>query len=312
MKNSIIVLLVFAFYTTQIAAQTRTNDSATHQNIEKINPLKFTFAIGLNVSHFLELNASPGPDKKNFSGTGSIDLGLNYKKEGGRFEMTNEAHWMINVQKAGLSDTDHIQRVNDDLKTLHDYSVGLTRGNKVSVNLIAKTTTSIFTIYNGDYFSDVNLMGKIQGCLNPYEAILSPGLKLQPDDHLRISVSPYSLRFYGLENQQIANTGRYTTDPDGDGNYTRFEFKQLGAELNVWYDRQIGRWLEVQYRVGVSAEYLENVGKNGLLDGLFITKIRLYKELFLSHRAELKGDFAVKPFKPYYGQTILLSYTKSL
>ncbi len=311
MKNIIVLLIVFSFCTAQITA--RTKDSLTIPELSvKEKAWKATAALGLNVSHFLEVNASPGPDKKSFSGAGSLDLGLNYKKEGARFEMTNEVHWMVNVQKAGLADTEYIKRVNDDFKTLHDYSIGITNKNRISINLIAKTSTSIFTIYNGDYFSDVNHLGRIQGFLSPYEAILSPGLKIQPDKYLRVSISPYSMRFYGLTDSQIANTGLYTTDPDGDGSYTRFEFKQLGAEVNIWYDRQIGSWLEVQYRVGVSAEYLENVGKNGLLDGLFITKIKLFKDLYLSHRAELKGDFSQKPFKPYYGQTILLSYTKSL
>ncbi len=332
MKKSVVLFIAFIFGTHYLEAQTSNVDTLrivpkkyskhidknkkqtiTPEELpEKINPLKFTFAIGMNVSHFLELNSSPGPDKKNFSGTGAIDLGLNYKKDGGRLEMTNEAHWMINVQKAGLADTEHIQRVNDDLKTLHDYSVGLTRGNKLSINLIAKATTSVFTIYDGDYFNDVNHMGKIQAFLSPYEVILSPGVKLQPDNYLRVSVSPYSMSLYGVDNQQIANTGRYTHDSDAGGNYVRFVHKQLGAEVNIWYDRQIGTWLEVQYRVSISSDYFDKIGKNGLLDGLFITKIKLFKDLYLSHRAELKGDFSEKPFKPYYSQTILLSFTKSL
>lgn len=295
-------------------AQTRNTDSAQFipEKPPKEKALKATLALGLNISHFMELNANPGPDKKNFSGSGSLDLGLNYKKEGARFEMTNELHWMLNLQKAGLSDTQYIQRVNDDLKTLHDFSLGLTKGNKLNVNLIAKATTSVFTIYDGDYFKDVNHTGKIQAFLSPYEVTLSPGIKLQPDKYLRVSVSPYAMSFYGVEDSQIASTGRYIHDTDANGHYVRFINKQLGAEVNIWYDRQIGSWLELQYRISISSDYFDKIGKNGLLDGLFITKIKLFKDLYLSHRAELKGDFSQKPFKPYYGQTILLSYTKSL
>lgn len=45
--------------------------------------------------------------------------------------------------------------------------------------------------------------------------------------------------------------------------------------------------------------------------GLFITKIKLVKNIYLTHRAELKENFSNCPFKPYYNQSILLSYAKS-
>ncbi len=67
----------------------------------------------------------------------------------------------------------------------------------------------------------------------------------------------------------------------------------------------------MQYRLGISSDYFSNVATNGLMDGLFITKIKIIKNVYLSHRAIIKGDFASKPFKPYYTQTILLSYAKS-
>ena len=67
----------------------------------------------------------------------------------------------------------------------------------------------------------------------------------------------------------------------------------------------------MQYRLGISTDYFSKVAKNGLMDGLFITKIKIIKNLFLSHRAIIKSNFADKPFKPYYTQTILLSYAKS-
>lgn len=173
---------------------------------EEVKPYQFTFGIGLNVGNILEFNSSSGPDKKSFSATSALDLGLNYYKEGERFAMTNELHWTISVQKSGLTSATHTQRVTDDLVTLHDFSFAMNKSSKWNFNLIAKTNTSIFTIFDGDYFKDFNHKGKIQGFLNPYEITLSPGIKFQPDNYFRLSISPYSVSLYGLNDQQIANT----------------------------------------------------------------------------------------------------------
>ena len=274
-------------------------------------PWQFIFGIGLNVGNILEFNSSSGPDKKSFSATSALDLGLNYYKEGKRFAMTNELHWTIAVQKSGLTSAAHIQRATDDLSTLHDFSFAINKSNKWNFNLIAKTSTSTFTIFDGDFFKDFNNNGKIQGFLSPYDVTLSPGIKFQPNDYFRFSLSPYSVNLYGLRSQQIANTGFYTQTFDGSGNYDLFVFKQLGAELNIWYDRKLKKWLDMQYRLGISSDYFSKLAKNGLLDGLFITKIKLIKNVYLTHRAILKADFTQKPFKPYYNQTVLLSFAKS-
>jgi hypothetical protein len=276
-----------------------------------LKPYQFTFGIGLNVGNILEFNSPSGPDKKSFSATSALDLGLNYYKESSRFAMTNELHWTIAVQKSGLTSAAHIQRATDDLSTLHDFSFAINKSNKWNFNLIAKSNTSVFTIFNGDYFKDYNTLGKIQGFLNPYEVTLSPGIKYQPNDYFRFSLSPYSVNLYGLLSQQIANTGFYTQTFDANNNYDLFVFKQLGAELNIWYDRKFKKWLEMQYRLGISSDYFSKIAKNGLLDGLFITKIKIIKNVYLTHRAILKGDFTQKPFKPYYNQTVLLSFAKS-
>jgi hypothetical protein len=271
----------------------------------------FIFGIGLNVGNILEFNSSSGPDKKSFSATSALDLGLNYYKEGKRFAMTNELHWTVAVQKSGLTNAAHIQRATDDFSTLHDFSYAMNKSNKWNFNLIAKTSTSIFTIFDGDFFKDYNNNGKIQGFLNPYDVTLSPGIKFQPNDYFRFSLSPYSINLYGLRSQQIANTGFYTQTFDTNGDYDLFVFKQLGAELNIWYDRKYKKWLDMQYRLGISSDYFTKIAKNGLMDGLFITKIKLIKNVYLSHRAILKADFTQKPFKPYYNQTVLLSFAKS-
>jgi hypothetical protein len=187
----------------------------------------------------------------------------------------------------------------------------MNKSNKWNFNLIAKTSTSIFTIFDGDFFKDYNNNGKTQGFLNPYDVTLSPGIKFQPNDYFRFSLSPYSINLYGLRSQQIANTGFYTQTFDTNGDYDLFVFKQLGAELNIWYDRKYKKWLDMQYRLGISSDYFTKLAKNGLMDGLFITKIKLIKNVYLSHRAILKADFTQKPFKPYYNQTVLLSFAKN-
>jgi hypothetical protein len=303
----------FNKYDSNLVANKLFNKKTPTQIVEEV-PEKsylFTVGVGLNIGNILEFNAPSGPDKKSFSATSALDVGLDYYKEGNRFAMTNELHWTVGVQKSGLSNGDHIQRATDDVSTLHDFSYAMNKSNKWNFNLIAKTNTSIFTIFGGDFFKDYNNTGKIQGFLNPYEITLSPGIKFQPNDYFRFSISPYSISLYGLTNQQIANTGFYTTTFDTNNNYDLFVFKQLGAELNIWYDRKVKKWLEMQYRLGISSDYFSNIAQNGLMNGLFITKVKLIKNVYLTHRAILKGDFTSKPFKPYYNQTILLSFAKS-
>jgi len=278
---------------------------------EPVKSYQYSFALGLNLSNILEFNAPSGPDKNSFSATSALDLGLDYYKEGSRFAMTNELHWTLGVQKDGISGSDRIQRVTDDLLTLHDFSYTFSKNSKWNANLIVKNSTSIFTIYDGDYFKDYNSNGKIQGFLNPYQVILSPGIKYQPNEYFRLSLSPYSVSLYGLTSQQIANTGFYTQTFDSFGDYDLFVFDQLGAELNIWYDRKYKKWLEMQYRLGFSSDYLTDTDISILMDGMFITKVRIFKNLFITHRAILKGDLLQTPLKPYYKQTILLSFAKS-
>lgn len=288
-----------------------TNEASIVLDEEPVKSYQYSFGLGLNLSNILEYNAPSGPDKKSFSATTTLDLGLDYYKEGNRFAMTNELHWTLAVQKSGISGSDRIQRVSDDIVTLHDFSYTLSKNSKWNANVIVKNSTSIFTIYDGDYFKDYNNNGKIQGFLSPYQVVLSPGIKYQPNDYFRLSLSPYSVSLYGLTSQQIANTGYYTQTFDTNGDYDLFVFEQLGAELNVWYDRKYKKWLEMQYRLGFSSDYFSKTDINVLMDGMFITKFRIVKNIYLTHRAILKGDLLETPLKPYYKQTILLSFAKT-
>lgn len=288
-----------------------TNEASIVLDEEPVKSYQYSFGLGLNLSNILEYNAPSGPDKKSFSATTTLDLGLDYYKDGNRFAMTNELHWTLAVQKSGISGSDRIQRVSDDIVTLHDFSYTLSKNSKWNANVIVKNSTSIFTIYDGDYFKDYNNNGKIQGFLSPYQVVLSPGIKYQPNDYFRLSLSPYSVSLYGLTSQQIANTGYYTQTFDTNGDYDLFVFEQLGAELNVWYDRKYKKWLEMQYRLGFSSDYFSKTDINVLMDGMFITKFRIVKNIHLTHRAILKGDLLETPLKPYYKQTILLSFAKT-
>jgi hypothetical protein len=285
--------------------------NATTGQDEIVKAWQFPVAIGLNIGNILEFNSASGPDKKSLSATLAFDAGFNFYKETSRLAMTNELHWTIGIQKSGLTSGTHIQRVSDDLSTLHDFSYAMNLRNKWNFNLIVKTTTSVFTIFDGDFFKDFNGNGKSQGFLSPYQVILSPGIKFQPNNYFRLSMSPYSISLYGLVSQQIANTGYYTQTYDINNNYDLFVFKQLGAEVNIWYDRKIKKRIEMQYRLGISSDYFSHIANNGLMDGLFITKLKLVKDVYLTHRAILKADLTGKPFKPYYNQTILLSFAKT-
>jgi hypothetical protein len=317
-KTSISKLFVdsvaYDFYDSNLVQNKIFNKKASRHLQEITLPQRnwqFSLGIGLNLGNILEYNPPSGNDKKSFSATVALDAGVNYRKDGSRFAMTNELHWLFSLQKSGLTSGDHIQRISDNISTLHDLSVATGKSRKWNFNLIVKATTSVFNIYNGDYFTDINKLGKTQGFISPYDITVSPGIKWQPGKYLRLSISPYSFNLYGVKSQQVSNTGIFITDTDASGNYKKFLFSRLGAEINIWYDRRIKTWLELQYRLGISANYFEKITRDGTLDGLFLTNIRLVKGLYLTHRATLKGNYAGKPFRPYFQQSVLLSFTKN-
>ena len=269
---------------------------------------EFTAGINTNLSHTLLINPKPSSGKPGFSTTDGFDLSANYVKEGSKFQMTNTLNWQFSLYQADLGKSP-VQKATDEMNTFHDFSRGFTDKNKWNVNLILKTTTSIFTIFDGDFLSDVNNKGQIQKFLNPYEVIFSPGIKYQPNKYLKISLSPYSIRFYGTPDQQIADTGLYIQDMKDATHFKTFVSERQGAEMNIWYIRKIKKWLDMNYKLGISSNYFENLLKNGTANGLFITKIKLIGNIYLMHRAILKANFADAPFKPFYSQTVTLSYS---
>ena len=301
----------------KLSAITATKSDTTAKKIAQTKPDEeekvwiLSLLAGLNLSHTVNINAPKGAGKQGFQTTNSLDIVSTYAKPEGRFGMTNELHWLFSLYVTDLRGSP-VQKAADDLLTLHDYSVKLGPKSKWNANIIVKLNTSIFTTYNGDLLTDILNLGPIQSFFNPYDIRVSPGVKYQPSKYFRISLSPYAIRLYGVPNQKIANTGLYTTNKKPNGDYENMLTERLGGEVNIWYDRTFKKWLQLQYRLTISSNYFEKVLQNGLVSGLFITRFKLFNDLYLTHRATLKGNFANQPFSPFYSQTTLLSYSVNL
>lgn len=313
-----LLLVWLVFFGGVVIAQTDSTkvvkDSTTtqKQEIEEDTTTKaweVSINLGLNLSHTMQINGVPNTGKLGFSTTNGIDLNLNYTKN--RIISTNEFHWQFSLYKAGLKSI--TQKTADELLSLHDLSTGFSDYRRWNINLIAKTKTGVFSTYEDGLFRDTTGGVMVQSFLNPYELILSPGIKWQPTKSFRVSLSPYTFRIYGLTNQAIANTGLYIEDRQPNGiDFVKRIVEKQGAELNVWYDKKIKKWIQMQYRVAIKSSYAEKLLNNGAVDGLFITKIKLISNIYLTHRATLRGNLEEKPFKPVYIQVITLSYAVTL
>lgn len=264
---------------------------------------QFSVVVGLNLSHTLNVNPRPGAGKDGFSTTDAVDFTANFVK--GPFMASNEAHWQFSLYK---TEGKPIRSAADALNTLHDFSLAITPLRILNFNLIARASTSVFTVYEGNYLKDLSGNKAIQKILSPYDVTLSPGLKFQPTKHFRVSMSPYSFRLYGVYHNYIAKKGIHIEETNPDGSYKNHIMQPEGAELNVWYDRKIKKFMTMQYRLSVKTNYFEGILDNGGAEGLFITKIKLVKNVYLTHRATLKADLAERPFKPWYAQVVTISY----
>jgi hypothetical protein len=284
---------------------------ATTKDSTKVSPWLKTVALGFNLGYLLERNNPLAPNTDVITFTSAFNFGLSYFKDSSKYEMTNELHYLSSIQNESATGGIRLKRVQDDLTTLHDISYGITKNNKLRLNLILRFATPVFTIYNGDYYKDYNSLGPTQSFLSPYDFIISPGIKYQPNEFLRMSFSIYAFQLYGVANYKIAQKGIFITDFDENCKYKNFLFKHLGAEFNLWYDGQVKEWLFVQYRLSVSTDFFESFGKNGLVDGLFITRIKIFKDFYLSHQAMIKTNFAVNFLKPFYNQMLLFTYEKT-
>ena len=270
-----------------------------------------SFGIGLSLSHTLNVNApANSAPKEGFGSTVSIDAMLNYIKENSRFQMRNDLSWTMALYKANSQMP--TQNTSDILLTNHDFALSFQKSGNWYFNLILNTETSILTLFENNYLRDQNAIGPIQSFLNPYSLTINPGIKYEINNGLGISISPYVLKIRGVTSQSIADKDIFFQDRDNrilsDGHYKKTFQEELGAGLQIWIDKRIGKWLAINYKIIANSNYLENMFKNGTITGQFTTNLFVYKGFGITHKGLLKGNFVQSPFKPFYNQVIVLSY----
>ena len=273
----------------------------------------YTLSIGLNASYTNNKNLPGGTGDNGFSGTSAIDFYV--AKPLGKFLSTNEIHYQVAFFKAGDAGSKVVKSF-DNLFTLHDWSIRNSEVSRWNLNFIAKISTPLIRSYAGGVLtSDSPTAGTVYEKLgNPYDISFSPGFKCIISNKLKVSLSPYSFRFYGVMDQNIANEEIYSTGGlnESTGTYSKSITEKKGAELNIWFDWNVKEIVIMEYRVDFSSKYSASIFKEGLFNGLFTTKIKLISNLYLTHRAILNGIVEQKPLKPELRQTVLLSYTVAL
>ncbi len=278
---------------------------------EKVPNWEKTLTWGANLSHTYNINQPASIPKQGLGYSNSIDIGINYVKDSSRLHATNTINWLFTMGKADVKS----RTVNtaDQFLTFHDIFYKLSKKGKLSSNIIIKTETPIFTLYEESFLKDYNQLGPIKSFLNPYTVVISPGIKNEFSPKNSISLSPYSTEIFGLKSHFIADKGEYITDRRSDGHYETKKIKPNGAELNIWLNKRIKKRFDYDYKLGVLYNYISNDTQKGNLKGHFVTNYLIFKGLKISHRAKINGVFDTnKDFKPYYSQTILLSYTLQL
>ncbi|MGB4839906.1 MAG: hypothetical protein WBP08_12980 [Saprospiraceae bacterium] len=278
---------------------------------KQIPDWNYTLSVGLNASFTDNRNLPGGTGDNGFSGTSAIDLYV--AKPLGKFLSTNEFHYQVSFFKAG----DHGSKVVksfDNLFTLHDWSIRNSDESRWNLNFIAKISTPLIRSFEGGKLTSENSGTVYEKPGNPYDISFSPGFKCIINNKLKVSLSPYSFRFYGVTDQQIANAEIYNTGGlnETTGTYRKSITEKKGAELNIWFDWNIQERIVMEYRVDFSSKYSASIFKEGLFNGLFTTKVKLISNLYLTHRAILNGIVEQKPLKPELRQTVLLSYTMAL
>lgn len=272
----------------------------------------FQSVVGLSIGNLLEFNNPSGTgDKVSFSLNGSLDLMYRYTNPNSVFNTSHELHWTIGVQKESLGAGSDLQRAQDDVMTLHDVSLAFTKKKKWRFNLIAKLNTSIFTVFDNNYFKDLTGNGRNLSFLSPFSLILSPGIQYQPIEPLKISVSPYSTEFYGVSSDKVAARGVYITETDASGNYKQLITKRKALEFNIWFDHRVKEWLEMQYRMSLFSDYQLGFMNNGNAEGLLITRVKILKDIYLSHRFTIVSDIFNNIANPFITQNVQISLSKT-
>lgn len=270
-----------------------------------------SFTWGANISHTLNINAPAGTPRQGLAYSNAVDIIFNYVKEESRFRATNELHWLFTLGKADARS--RTLTTADQFFTFHDLSYSLSKSGKWSANLILKTDSPIFKQYEGNFMKDYYQLGPIRSFLNPYTLVVSPGIRYQIAPKNTISLSPYSTEIFGLTNQFIADKGNDISERRPDGHYKTRRVSPNGTELNIWLNKKIAKRLDFDYKLGIRYNFFTSEALKGNMKGMFITNFRIMKGLKLSHRASLNGpiDNSI-PYRPFYSQTVLLSYSLSL
>lgn len=314
-KGAVVDILVDSFFQSNPAQKKKVQhvDLQQEASANTAKNWNFNVYLSLGLGNNLSINDPSGlPDKSSLSGDIAVDINAHYQPGNKRFSATNELHYLLSVQKQSLSRSAHVQIAQDNINTLHDVAWRTGKKSSWNINSVIRIATPLFTQFDGNYFANHTGLGRISGFTSPYEVTIAPGIKYQPNQAFRFSVSPYSFQLMGITMPDVLAKGLYITDVDALGNYKSFVFKRLGAEINLWFDKQIQQWLTMQYRLSISGNYFEQIAKNGVMDGLFITRFTLIKDLYLTHRLSIQNSFSNAFFKPFLNQNILLSYSKSL
>lgn len=280
------------------------SDTITKPKVWEVN---ITF--GLNGSYTRNANVSPGISPEGLAA--SIALDLTVAKREGRFLSSNEFHFLSSFFKSGEKGV-RITKVSDNLLTLHDWSLRNGLESKWYVNFIAKVNTPLISTYKNGYFSsDDPKQIKIEKFANAYDVNIAPGIKYAFfKKKLNISLSPYAVRLYGVTDQAIADQNIYSIGPidETSGKAPKSRVEKKGTEINIWFDHNIKEIITFEYRVDISSRYTGSILNEGLYNGLFTTRFKLVKNLFLTHRGLLTGTLEQSPQKPEWRQTVLLSY----
>jgi hypothetical protein len=308
MKNKILLLWLFLTYFNGFSQSDSTltaEDSTKAPNWEK------SLVFSTSFSHTLNINAPIGTPRQGMALTFALDLTANYIKETSKLHFLNELHWLFSFGKADAKS--RTLSTADQVLTFHDISYAFKRRGDWNINTIISAESPLFTQFEGNFLKDYYQLGRVQAFLNPYTVRVAPGIKYQPGRYLGISLSPYSFELFGLTNQFIADKGDFITKRRLDGHYETSQFKPLGAELNVWWKKNIGKRFAVNYKYKVSYNYFANTIEKGQMGGLFITSYKVFNGFTINHRATLNGTFKTgSAFQPFYNQVVLLSYTLSL
>lgn len=286
------------------------NIKSPKDTVTRIKVWQYSFSTGINGGYTKNKNVPPGTADEGLAATLSFDFSIS--KDEGLFVSRNELHYLASFFKSGESGST-LTKTSDNLLTLHDWSLRNGPESKWYINCIARVNTPLLSTYKGGVFktSDVKQI-KIEKFANAYDVNIAPGVKYAMfKKKLNISLAPYAIRLYGVIDQAIADQNVYDIGPIDEisGKASKYKIERKGAEVNIWFDHAWKEILTFEYRMDISFKYSERPLQEGLFNGLLTTRLKLIKNLYLTHRGILTGIIEQKPLKPEWRQTVLLSYS---